>query len=171
MEILTNSNKIELRELGDKKDKVEWRIGEIALEEWNRNIKSGGHFHRFQVFTAIAREVRCSKGRIEKLFTMVQFYPKKIRSKFPDYKLGHFEVAMNFGPEEAPAVLEYAGIYAEDKKELPKVKDLDFLYRREILGQPSTKDMIPRKKVNSANLLQTQLINLITFVSILFTSF
>ena len=160
MEILTNSNKLELKELGDTRDIVEWRIGAIALEAWERNINSGGRYHRFQVYAAVAREARCSKGRVNKLAIMCQFYPEETRSKFPDYKLGHFECAMAYGPEEAPAVLEYAGVYAEDKHELPKVKDLDFLYRREILGQPSTKDMIPKRKAVSSAMLQTQLINL-----------
>ena len=164
-EILTNSNKIELRKLGDKQDKISWRIGEIAREEWDRNIQNGGHFHRFQVFTAVAREARCSRGRVEKLFAMAQFYPKDIRQKFDGYKLGHFETAMSFGPEQAPDVLEYVGVYLEDKKELPKVKDLDFLYRREILGQPSTKDLTGKgKPLNKGNALQIQLINLLRLI-------
>jgi len=164
MEILTSENIKELKTLGDEKDQVEWRIGEIALEAWNRNIENGGHYHRFQIFTAVAREVRCSKGRVEKLFTMAQFYSESIREKHPDFKLGHFEVAMNFGPEEAPAVLEYANVYAEDKHELPKVKDLDFLYRREVLGQPSTKDLVPPKRSRTEAVLQTQLINLMRLI-------
>lgn len=165
MEVLTNANKIELRELGISKDKIEWRVGEIAREAWERNIKNGGNYHRFQVYTAVAREVGMSRGRIEKLVIMAGFFPEQVREKYPDFLLGHFEVSMSFGPEEAPDVLEYAGVYAEDKGELPKVKDLDFLYRREILGQPSTKDLTqPPKRINNQIGLQTQLINLMKLI-------
>jgi len=161
VDALTSENKKELRGIGDTIDKVSWRIGEIAREAWDRNVKEGGQYHRFQIFTAVAREARCSRGRVEKLFAMAEFYPEQIRQKYPDYKLGHFEVAMNYGPEEAPEVLEYAGVYLEDKKELPKVKDLDFLYRREVLGQPSTKDLTRKTPVaNNSGVLQAQLINL-----------
>jgi len=133
--MLTNENIKELRKLGDTRDRVEWRIGEIALEAWNRNIQAGGELHRFQVFTAVARESRCSKGRVEKLYAMVNFYPTEIRQKYPGYKLGHYETAMNFGPEKAPEVLEYISVYKDDKGELPKVNTVDFLYRRDVLGQ------------------------------------
>jgi len=168
MTILTAKMANELRSLGDDRDKVEWRIGEIAREAWKRNINElGGKFYRFQVFAAIAREARCSKGRVEKLFGMIQFFPDQVRQKYPSYKLGHFEEAMNFGPEQAGEVLEYISVYAEDRGELPKVKDVDFLYRREILGQPSTRDMTPQG--DPTNVLQYKLIDLMKSIRGLLT--
>ncbi len=80
--MLTNQNIAELRSLADQKDKVEWRIGEIAREAWERNIHTGQPLYKFQVFTAVAREARCSRGRVEKLYAMVNFYPQEIRQKY-----------------------------------------------------------------------------------------
>ena len=67
---------------------------------------------------------------------------------------------MNFGPEKAPDVLEYINVFAEDKGELPNVKDVDFLYRREILGQPSEQDIQPQPKFDHGAILQMKLIDL-----------
>jgi hypothetical protein len=131
----------ELRELANRRDQVEWRIGEIAKAEWDKNVREGRGHHRFQIFTAVAREARCSKGRVEKLYSMVRFFTPEVRQAYPDYKLGHYEIAMNFGKEGAPEVLEYIQVYAEDKGELPKVSNLDFLYRREVLGQETEEEI------------------------------
>lgn len=160
--MLNNEQIQELRSLGDTRDRIEWRIGEIAKEAWDQNITTGGKYYKFQIFTAVAREARCSKGRVEKLYNMVSFYPPEIRQKYPNYKLGHFETAMNFGPDEAPEVLEYAEIYAEDKGVLPKVSDLDFLYRREIKGQ-DTEQEVRRgsgQQVYNPDVLQEKIIDL-----------
>lgn len=161
--MLNNEQVKELRSLGDTRDKIEWRIGEIALEAWNNNLATGGQYYKFQVFTAVAREARCSRGRVEKLYSMVSFYPKEIREKYPDYKLGHFEVAMNFGVDEAPEVLDFVDTYVEDRGSLPKVNDLDFLYRREVLGQDTEEEMqgSTGHKPYNPDLLQDKIIDLL----------
>lgn len=160
--MLTQNNINELNQLADQTDRICWRLGEIALEAWNRNIQNGGQYHRFQIFTAIAREARCTKGKIEKLFAMVQFYPKEVREKYPGYKHGHYTVAMNFGPEKAADVLEYVSVYSEDKGELPRVNNLDFLYRRDVLGQETEDEM--KGSVRKNPILAEQIINLLNLV-------
>ena len=151
----------ELNELADRQDTISWRLGEIALEAWNHNLATGGKYYKFQVYSAIAREARCSKGRVEKLAVMVQFYPKEIRDNYPNYKLGHFETAMHWGPEEAPEVLEYITTYIEDTGQLPKVNALDYLYRREVKGQETEEEMTGRKVPYNPDLLQEQVIALL----------
>ena len=151
----------ELRELRDNKDKIEWRVGEIARDAWNDNLAAGGPYYKFQVFSAVASEAGMSKGRVEKLAMMVQFYPKEIREKYPDYLIGHFETALNFGPEEAPEVLEYINVYIEDTGQLPKVNALDYLYRREVKGQETEEEMTGRKVPYNPDLLQEQVIALL----------
>lgn len=164
--MLTRENIQELHSLADSRDKVEWRIGEIAAEAWERNLKEGAMLHKFQVFTAVAREARCSKGRVEKLYNMVRFFPPEIRSKYQGFKMGHYETAMNFGPEEAPDVLEYVQEYAIDTGELPKVGNLDFLYRREVQGQ-ETEGEIGAVKVPAVppDALQARIITLIASIN------
>jgi len=161
---MLNSEQInELRALGDTRDKIEWRIGEIAKEAWDHNIATGGQYYKFQIFTAVAREARCSRGRVEKLYNMVQFYSREVRERYPDYKLGHFEVAMNFGVEEAADVLEYVETYIEDTGKLPKVNDLDFLYRREVKGQLTDDEIMESTghKPYNPDLLQEKIIDLL----------
>ena len=126
--------------------KSAWGVGELAVRAWYRNISEKLNFMQGQVFAYVAHKCDCSTSQVAKMCQLASVFPESVRSMYPDYRLGYYEVAADFvrggDIDEALGVLDYVGFCYEQAGEWPRANRLSFLYRKHILGEYVGQDII-----------------------------